>query len=102
MSASRSSKSRNTRRESIALARGRLVMIARALDVPVTSLMPDGMVPLGAQPSLAARVAASRGGIELLTLFLDLAPDRQASLLSVAKALAGDTALTSAMAEAAE
>lgn len=66
----------------------RLLLIAEILREEPSWFLPDagaGKAVLSAQD----RLATTKGGLELAQLFLDMAKDRQDSLLSVARSLAG-------------
>jgi transcriptional regulator with XRE-family HTH domain len=70
----------------------RLAMMADFLDVQVQDLFPSKENRATAALSPLDRQAASADGRELARLYVSMAPERQAALLTVARAIAGPAA----------
>lgn len=73
----------------------KLVMIADFLKVEVQDLFPpreDGQLARTAGPSAIDQLASTGNGRELAGLFVSMSRDRQQSLVSVARAIAGPSA----------
>ena len=73
----------------------KLALIADFLSVEVQGLFPpreDRQLGRAAEPSAIDRLGATGSGRELASLFVSMPRDRQLSLLSVARAIAGPSA----------
>lgn len=65
-----------------------LVHISKALDLPVTALLPPASEPAQPVESMLLRFAGLSEGPEMIKAFLDMSPDHRDAVLVLSKALA--------------